>query len=71
MATYAQAKRAQEKVIKETVKDIPNAAVGISRLEGSYCVAIRLQTEVAPGTLPSEVDGVPLDVKVIGKVIAY
>jgi hypothetical protein len=43
--------------------------VGITRVDGEYAVKVNLSAPVAHGTeLPSEIDGVPVQVEVIGSV---
>jgi hypothetical protein len=44
-------------------------SVGITRVQGEYAVKLNLSEPIEPGVkLPSEIDGVPLRVEVIGPV---
>lgn len=45
--------------------------VGITRVAGEYAVKVNLSEPVEPGTeLPTEIDGVPVRVEVIGSIRA-
>lgn len=50
-------------------KEARVCGVGLTRRSGHYCVKVNLETEPGPDLhLPSKVDGVPVVVKVVGKV---
>ena len=61
------AKAAKEKFMEqfEDLKEL--SGVGIANLDGGYGVAVRLSAE-ASRPIPAEIDGVPIDVRVIGKI---
>lgn len=50
-------------------KEAVVCGVGLTRRGGHYCIKVNLEHELGPDVqLPEEVDGVPVVIKVVGKI---
>ncbi|HEY0141366.1 MAG TPA: hypothetical protein VGF48_10755 [Thermoanaerobaculia bacterium] len=67
-ATLAAAEAAKE-TLTAVLAQLPELqGIGIALLEDGFGVKVNLSNEVAAGTVPCDVDGVPVVVSVIGTV---
>ncbi len=68
-ATLDQARKAKKSFTAQfgTLPELNG--VGIANLDGGYGVAVRLKSDPSQ-QLPTEIDGVPLDIQVIGTISA-
>jgi hypothetical protein len=68
-ATLAQARAAKEEAQKVFGRLGQVVAVGITRMDGGYAVKVNLRLEPEAGKeIPSDVDGVPVRVEVVGPI---
>ena len=65
-STLKQARAAKAKALK-SLSALESAAVGITRIGGGYGLKVNLEKE-PKSSLPSEVDGVPIRLEVVGRV---
>ena len=69
-ATLEQAERAKEK-LDALLGDAPNVrGLGIAVLEGGFGVKLNLQRAPKAGSIPDDVDGVPVIIDVVGAIRA-
>lgn len=66
-ATLTEARAAKEKLLKKVAKRPDVNGVGITRGQGGYGLKVNL-TEDTGKQLPSDVDGVPVRVEVVGAI---
>lgn len=67
--TLEQARAAKAAALRRFEKLGTVVGVGITRVDGDYAVKINLQAPLPEGTeLPTEIDGVPVQVEVVGSV---
>ncbi|MBI2431561.1 MAG: hypothetical protein HYV26_01675 [Candidatus Hydrogenedentes bacterium] len=62
--------RAAKPRVQDLLRGVPQlAGVGITRVEKGYGVKVNLSAEPAAGVqVPTEVDGVPVRVEVVGRI---
>lgn len=69
-ATLEHALAAKEK-LDSMVGDSPNVCgIGVAVMEGGFGVKLNLQRAPAPGSIPDDVDGVPVIIDVVGEIRA-
>jgi hypothetical protein len=69
-ATFVAAESAKN-TLANVLRDLPELrGIGIAVLDDGFGVKVNLTREVAAGTVPNDVDGVPVVVSVIGTVEA-
>lgn len=67
-AAFAAAEAAKESLAR-TLSHLPElCGIGIAPLDDGFGVKVNLSREVAPGTVPDDVNGVPVIVAVVGTV---
>jgi hypothetical protein len=67
--TLEQARAAKVAVLRRCEKLGIDVAAGITRADGDYAVKVNLKERPPEGvTLPSEIDGVPIRVEIVGTV---
>ena len=59
--------RAAKKVATKALADLPVVGIGITRVGEGYGLKVNLDA-AATGEVPATVDGVPIQVEVVGKV---
>ena len=63
------ARAVKEKAVKVVGRSARVCGVGITRQGGVYAVKVNVEEEPAEReTLPEEIDGVPIFIKVVGKI---
>ena len=68
MATLDEARAAKRKAV-ERLHGVPQVnGIGVERLARGYGLKVNLAAEVEAGTLPEDVDGVPLRAVVVGRI---
>lgn len=67
-ATLAQARAAKEKLSRAVASRQEVNGVGITRAREGYAVKLNLSKDVGRDALPMEVDGVPVQVEIIGPI---
>ncbi len=68
VATLAEAREAKEKLSRQIANRRDVNGVGIARARRGYAVKVNLTEELPGRELPSEVDGVPVRVEVVGAI---
>ena len=64
--------RAAKTQVKKALSRLPElAGVGLTRLGSGYAVKVNLQKAIVGKQLPTQIDGVPVVVEVVGTVKAY
>jgi hypothetical protein len=67
--TLDEARAAKERVLEVFRRLAPVVGVGITTIDGGYGVRVNLREAPAPGIeLPEHIDGVPVQVRVVGKI---
>jgi hypothetical protein len=68
-ATLEQARAAKAKAAETFGQVAPVVGVGITRSDGGFALKINLQKAPAPGaSVPDSVDGVPVQVEIVGTI---
>ena len=63
------AARSAKAAVKQQLARVPGlVGVGVTRRDGGYAVKVNLDHALAPGAVPSQVNGVPLVVEVVGSI---
>ena len=62
------ARAAKSKAVRLLRSNTGVNGIGITRLEGVYAVRVNLERECDPGELPTEIDGVPVVIRVVGQI---
>ena len=70
MATLEEARAAKRKAALRLARVPQVNGIGVVRLRGGYALKVNLAEQVAAGTVPETVDGVPLQVVVVGRIRA-
>lgn len=65
--TLLEARAAKSKAA-EMLGELPVVGVGITRVGGGYGIKVNLSESVAKNAIPKQVDGVPVNVEVVGKI---
>lgn len=65
--TLEQARAAKSKAVA-MLSALPLAGVGITRIGTGYGLKVNLSESVHPGSVPEQVDGVPIKTEVVGKI---
>lgn len=61
--------RSAQKVATLQLRRLPEVVgIGIAKQEGAYVLKVNLTSEVGPGTIPTEVDGIPVTIEVVGAI---
>jgi hypothetical protein len=68
VATLSEARAAKEKLLRTVAKRREVNGVGITRAQRGYAIKLNLSEDVPGNDLPSEVDGVPVRVEVVGSI---
>ena len=68
MATLDEARAAKRKAAERLARVPQVNGIGVVRLRAGYGLKVNLAEAVAAGTVPRSVDGVPLQVAVVGPV---
>ena len=67
--TLDEARAAKERALEVFRRLAPVVGVGITTIDGGYGVRVNLREAPAPGIeLPEHIDGVPVQVRVVGKI---
>jgi hypothetical protein len=66
-STLEEARAAKAKVA-QILHELPLVGIGITRVGEGYGVKVNLSRCVSPAQLPTHVDGVPLQVEVVGEI---
>jgi hypothetical protein len=67
--TLEQARAAKVALLRHCEKLGIDVAAGVTRVEGDYAVKVNLKERVPDGvTIPSEINGVPIRVEVVGTI---
>ena len=68
MATLDEARAAKRKAAVRLARVPQVNGIGVVRLRAGYGLKVNLAEAVAAGTVPEAVDGVPLQVAVVGRI---
>jgi len=68
MATLEEARAAKRKAALRLAGVPQVSGIGVVRLRAGYGLKVNLAEKVAAGTVPEAVDGVPLQVAVVGRI---
>lgn len=68
-ATLAEAREAKKKLSRQIARRPDVNGVGIARSGPGYAVKVNLANDHRARELPSEVDGVPVNVEVVGSIV--
>ena len=68
MATLTEARAAKEKLLRSIAKRSDVNGVGLTRGEGGYGLKVNLVEGGRARALPTEIDGVPVRVEVVGRI---
>jgi hypothetical protein len=67
-ATLTEARAAKEKLLRQVAERPEVNGVGIARGDGGYAIKVNLSEELSGRKLPTQVDGVPVRVEVVGQI---
>lgn len=67
--TIEQARAAKPDAYKKFARFGKIVGVGITKIGGSYALKVNLQTVKTGAKLPTSVDGVPIQVEVVGTIV--
>ena len=67
-ATLEEARAAKRKAAERLARVPQVNGIGVVRLRAGYGLKVNLAEQVAAGTVPEMVDGVPLQVAVVGRI---
>lgn len=69
--TLSEARQAKKKLAEQLSGLESVTGIGISTRDNDYALQVFLESRVPEGTVPDSVEGIPVTVDVIGKVLAY
>jgi len=67
-ATLTEARAAKEKLLRQVAERPEVNGVGIARGQSGYAIKVNLSEELSGKKLPTQVDGVPVRVEVVGQI---
>ena len=65
-----QARAAKAKLMERLADAVGVAGVGLGKRDGGYVIQVNVSAELPAGTLPEEVDGIPVRSAVVGRITA-